>query len=406
MPAFNYVALDTNGKQKKGTLEGDSARQVRAQLREKGLSPLDIQPVTDVKTTQKTKGVVVRTRALSSSDLALITRQLATLIQAGLPVEEALRAVSMQTEKPKIREMILQIRSKVVEGYTLANSLAEFPKAFPSLFRATVSAGEASGHLDLVLDQLADYTETSHDTAKKVQGALIYPLVLSSFSILIVVGLLKYVIPKMVSVFENSGQDLPLLTRILIGSSEWLQNYGGYLFIALILVAFLFKKAMEKPVFRFRVHGLWLKLPLIKRFARGVNSARIANTLNILSRSGVSLIEAMQIAAQVTTNDCIRQGVEEAGRLVKEGTSLNKALDKTGFFPPMLIHMIASGEMSGELSEMLARAAKNQNRELESLTTMLVGLFEPLMMVFMGVLILIIVLAIMLPVISLNSLVG
>jgi general secretion pathway protein F len=406
VPAFNYVALDANGKQKKGTLEGDSARQVRAQLREKGLSPLDITPVTEAKASNnQSKAAVVSARSLSSSDLALVTRQLATLIQAGLPVEEVLRAVSVQTEKPKIREMILQIRSKVVEGYTLANSLSEFPKAFPSLYRATVAAGEASGHLDLVLDQLADYTETSHDTAKKVQNALIYPVVLSLFSVLIVVGLLKYVIPKMVSVFENSGQELPLLTQLLISSSEWLQNYGGYAFFVLIALAVLFKKAMEQPRFRFRVHGIWLRLPLIKRFSRGVNSARIANTLNILSRSGVSLIEAMNIASQVTTNDCIRLAVEEAGQSVKEGSSLHKALDKTGFFPPMLIHMIASGEMSGELPEMLSRAARNQNRELESLTTTLVGLFEPLMMVFMGLLILIIVLAIMLPVISLNTLV-
>ncbi len=405
MPAFNYLVLDGKGRQKKGTLEGDSARQVRQQLRDKGLVPLSVEATISKRAKGQGGGGYSRLR-ISSNELALLTRQLATLIQAALPVEEALKAVAKQVEKPKVRSMILSIRAKVVEGFTLASSLAEYPNAFPGLYRATVSAGEASGHLDLVLEQLADYTESSADTSKKIKGALIYPIVITFFSVSIVVLLLKFVIPKMVAVFENSGQELPGLTVALIASSDFLQDYGGYIFILLIMMGVAFVNAMKNEPFQRRVHSVMLRLPLISRICRGIDSARIASTLSILTRSGVQLVEAVQIASEVTSNICIRDAVRAGGVMLREGSSLNKALDQSGHFPPMMIQMIASGEQSGELDNMLGRAAKNQERELESLIGTIIGLFEPLMMVFMGVVVMVIVLAIMLPIISMNNLVA
>lgn len=418
MPAFEYVVLDPKGRQKKGTLEGDSARQVRQQLREEGLVPLSVDPTVKKVSTAigeggeragsgfSLKSWMSQTYSLSALDLALLTRQMATLVQAGLPVEHALQAMAKQTQKPKVRSMILSVRSKIVEGYTLADGLAEFPKAFPNIYRATVAAGEHSGHLDLVLEQLADYTESSHDTNKKIKGAMIYPVVLTLFSLLIVVGMLNFVVPKMVSVFESSGQTLPGLTRGLIALSEWLQQYGVLLLMLIVAAVFLFRHALKKKSFRYWVHMKVLSMPLLGRITRAINASRVANTLSILSQSGVQLVEALKIAAQVVTNVCMQRAVDQAAVLLQEGTSLHKALDQSNFFPPMMIQMIASGESSGELEAMLSRSALAQERELQGLIGTLVSLFEPLMMVVMGAVVLTIVLAIMLPVISMNTLVN
>ncbi|MBL4867551.1 MAG: type II secretion system inner membrane protein GspF [Pseudomonadales bacterium] len=408
MPAFDYSVLDERGRQKKGSLEGDSARQVRQQLREKGLVPLTVEL-----TVQNGKGATAQGPSLfgprfnlSAADLSLITRQLSTLIQAGLPVEEALRAISKQSEKPKVKSMMLAVRSKVVEGHNLAQALNEFPSAFPHLYRATVAAGEHSGHLDLVLEQLADYTERSHDTSRKIKGAMVYPVVLTSFSILIVVGLMQYIVPKMASVFENSGNELPALTRGLIATSDFVGNYGLYVLVLLALAIFGFSKALQNETFKEKFHRQVLYMPLIGRISRGFNTSRVASTLSILSSSGVQLVEALKIAGEVAGNVCIREAVIEASVKVREGSSLNKSLDQSGYFPPMMIQMIASGEVSGELDTMLFRAASTQERELEALINTLVGLFQPLMMVLMGVVVMTIVLAVMLPIISLNTLIG
>lgn len=407
MAAFDYVVLDEKGRQKKGTLEGDSARQVRQQLRDKGLTPLSVEQTGEqVSSSEKTATQSFSRKSISSSDLALVTRQLATLIQAGLPVEETLRAVSKQSEKPKIASMMLAIRSKVVEGHTLAQSLAIYPNAFPHLYRATVAAGEHSGHLDLVLEQLADYTESSHDTAKKIQGAMIYPVVLTLFSLLIVIGLIRFVIPKMQNVFESSGQELPALTQGLINLSQFLQDYGLFLLLVIIALGIAFSRALRNDAFRYRMHSLILRLPLLSKMSRGVNSARVASTLSILSASGVQLVDALRIAGEVASNWLIRDAVVEAATSLREGSSLHKSLDHCGWFPPMMIQMIAAGENSGELDSMLARAARTQERELEGLISTLVSLFEPLMMIFMGLVILVIVSSIMMPIISMNNLVG
>ncbi|MGB3623595.1 type II secretion system protein GspF [Ketobacter sp. MCCC 1A13808] len=406
MPAFEYVVLDARGKQKKGVLEGDSARQVRQQLKEKGLVPLSVD-TTSQKQDKDDNGKVSFSRAsISAGDLAVVTRQLATLLQAGLPLEEALKAVAKQQEKAKITSVMSAIRSKVVEGHTLASSLSEFPQSFPELYRATVDAGEHSGHLDLVLEQLAEYTEARYRTKKKVQGAMIYPLVLTAFAFLIVAGMLTFVVPKIVSVFADSGQELPTLTKVLIASSELLQNWWWLMAIMATGAFYGFKRALKNEAFKYRFHAWMLRMPLLGKINRGLDASRVASTLSILSRSGVPLVEAMKISGQVAGNVCIRESVVLGADKLKEGSTLFAALDGSGYFPPMMMQMIASGENSGELESMLARAATNQERELEDLIDTIVALFEPLMLVVMGGVVMIIVLSIMMPILSMNSLVG
>jgi general secretion pathway protein F len=408
VPAFDYVVLDARGKQKKGVLEGDSARQVRQQLKEKGLVPLSVE-TTSQKADKDDDNKISFGRAstaISAGDLAILTRQMATLLQAGLPLEEALKAVSKQQEKPKNKSMMLAIRAKVVEGHTLAGSLNEFPRSFPDLYRATVAAGEHSGHLDLVLEQLADYTEARYRTKKKVQGAMIYPIVLTAFAFLIVVGMLTFVVPKIVSVFADSGQELPTLTKILISTSDLLQHWWWLMAIVAVAAVVAFKRALKNEAFRFRFDAWMLKAPLLGKITRGLDASRVASTLSILSKSGVPLVDAMKISGQVASNVCIRESVTLGADKLKEGSSLFAALDSSGYFPPMMMQMIASGENSGELDSMLSRAAINQERELEDLIDTIVALFEPLMLVVMGGVVMMIVLSIMMPILSMNSLIG
>lgn len=406
MPAYEYVVLDASGKQKKGVLEGDSPRQVRQQLKEKGLVPLTVEATAQKSKREEGKLFQLqRGGSMGAADLALATRQLATLCKAGIPIEEALRAVSRQSERPRVASIMLAVRSRVVEGHSLAQALAEFPNAFPELYRATVGAGEHSGHLDLVLEQLADYTESRHRTRRTIQRATVYPMVLTVFAVLIVVGMLTFVVPKIVNVFQSSKQELPLLTKLLISSSDFLVNWWWAIGLLIVAVVYGWKHAMKQPAFKHRVHRRMLKLPLIGKIVRGLESARVISTLAILSKSGVPLVEAMRISAQVSSNLPIREAVAEAATKLREGASLYTSLDACGYFPPMMMQMIASGESSGELDSMLARAAQNQERELEDVISTIVGLFEPLMLVVMGGVVMVIVLAIMLPVISMNSLV-
>lgn len=416
MAAFDYVAIDSAGKQRKGTLEGDSARQVRAQLREKGMTPLSVDETVQKGNKSRSKGgkdgpsnaVDSKTSSyrINSLDLAIITRQMATLIQAGLPIEEALRAIARQVEKSKSQAMMLAIRSRVVEGFSLAKSLEAYPRTFSELFRATVAAGERSGHLDLVLEQLSEYTESSHETSRKIKGAMIYPIVLVCFSILIVTGLVMFIVPKMATTLQSSGQELPFLTAALISMSDFLAGYWWAVICAIVGVVYVVRKLLERPRMRLLRDKWLLTLPVIGRFVRLVNSSRVANTLSILSRSGVPLVEALGISAQVTTNIPIRDAVTAATDALREGGSLNRSLEKSGYFPPMMIQMIASGESSGELDTMLGRAARAQERELDNMITTIIGLFEPLMMVFMGMVVLVIVLAIMMPIFKMQEMVG
>ncbi|MBX9754671.1 MAG: GspF family T2SS innner membrane protein variant XcpS [Pseudomonadaceae bacterium] len=404
MAAFEYLALDNNGRQQKGMLEADSPRQARQFLRDKQLTPLEVKQARGRE--QKSSGTLGFAQGLGARDLALLTRQLATLVQAALPIEEALRAAAAQSTTPKIKSMLLAVRGRVLEGHSLAASLKEYPAAFPELYRATVAAGEHAGHLGLVLDQLADYTEQRQQSRQKIQLALLYPVILMVASLTIVCFLLGYVVPDVVKVFVNTGQELPVLTRGLIATSSVVKSWGWLMALVLIGGVLGIRYALRDEALQRRWDAMVLAIPLVGRLARATNTARFASTLAILSKSGVPLVEALSIAAAVIANLRIRDKVIIAAQTVREGSSLTRALEASEEFPPMMLHMIASGEKSGELDQMLARTARNQENDLAAQVALLVGLFEPFMLVFMGAVVLVIVLAILLPILSLNQLVG
>lgn len=400
MAAFDYIALDDRGREQKGVLEADSSRQIRQLLRDRGWAPIKVEPAAERSRRRRTGWFAPRLGAL---DLSLVTRQFATLVQAGLPLEEALSAVAQQSEKARIRSIMMGVRGRVLEGYPLAEALAEFPAAFDTMYRATVAAGEKSGHLDLVLNNLADYTERQHRLGQNVSTALIYPFMLMLFSVGIVTYLLVAVVPQILEVFDQTDQQLPLATRFLIGASEFLQTSGLWLVAAIVLTVVAAQYALRQPLLRTRFDQAVLTMPVLGRFFRSINASQFASTLAILSQSGVPLVEGMRIAGAVVPNTGMRGRVDTATQLVSEGSSLFRALDQVGGFPPMLLHMIASGESSGELEQMLARVATHQESELERTVTVFVKLLEPIMVGVMGMMVLFIVIAIMLPIMQLNQ---
>jgi general secretion pathway protein F len=342
---------------------------------------------------------------VSSADLALFTRQLATLVRAGLPLEESLLAVSQQTEKPRVQSIVLGVRARVMEGHTLADGFAEFPRVFPEIYRATVAAGEQAGHLDNVLERLADYTEGRDQLRQKVLTALLYPIVLTVICFAIVSALLVYVVPQVVSVFEASKAKLPLATRVLIATSGFLRSYGLYLLIAVVIAVVLFRRWLRNPTARRRFHRFQLRLPLVGKLVRGFNTARFTRTFSILSASAVPVLEALRIAGEVVTNLPMRDAVADAAARVREGAPIGRSLAVSRLFPPMTIHLISSGESSGELENMLERAAISQERELDGLLGAMVGLLGPMLIVIMGLFVMGIVFAMLLPIFEINSLI-
>jgi general secretion pathway protein F len=404
MGAFEYTALDPRGREKRGVLEGDAARQIRQQLREKGWVPLSVEEVAQREAKERKRYAFLR-RGISATELALITRQLATLVRAGLPLEECLRAVSQQADKGRLKSMLLAVRSRVMEGHSLAVGLSDFPHVYPELYRTTVEAGEQSGHLDRVLERLADYTESRQQLRQKIQLAVFYPALLTVVAILVVGGLMTYVVPQVVQVFENIGQELPPLTRGLIAASDFLRNNGLVMLILLGLAIAGFSYLLRNTAVRRRFHRLLLAIPLVSRLERGLNTGRFARTFSILTASGVPVLESLRISAQVMSNLPMKEAVTEATARVREGAGIAAALERSGYFPPMTVQLVASGEASGKLEEMLERAAINQEREIETLIAALLGLFEPLLILFMGSVVLIIVLAILLPIFDLNQLI-
>jgi general secretion pathway protein F len=405
MPAFEYKALDAAGKNKSGVLEADNARQVRQQLREKSLIPLEVKVVEEQKLSEKSVKSFF-TPSISVTDLALLTRQLSTLIEASLPIEEALLAVAEQSEKASTKNMMMAVRSKVVEGHSLAKALGEFPKAFDRLFTAMVAAGEKSGHLDAVLTRLADYAERRHQTQSQITQALVYPVLMTVVALGVVIMLLTTVVPKIIGQFDDMDQQLPGVTKVLIAISEAVQNYGILGLIVIVALIIAFSRMLKNPVLELKWHKRLLKLPFVGKLARGTNTARFARTLSILTSSSVPLLESMKIGGNVLENRHLQNLVKTAADRVKEGSSLRAALDQTRVFPPMMMHMIASGERSGELTQMLARAAENQEREFESTINMSLKIFEPVLIVTMAMMVLFIVMAIILPILELNNLAG
>ena len=406
MAAFEYLALDINGREKKGIVEADSHRQVRQNLRDKDLTPLS------VKASEKKvgKGItslfsgVLRT-SLSFNERALLVRQLATLIAAGLPVEEALLAVSKQGNRNAIQSLVLNVRSKVLEGYSLAQGMADYPRAFPALHRSTVAAGESAGHLDLVLARLADFTETQQASISKVKQALVYPIILLVLTLAILGGLLGYVVPDIVEVFADSEQELPWLTIAVINTSDFVVEWGGLFLLLLLLVGLGLIRLFRSPKIEMSFDKKLLGVPVVGKLSLGNNISQFASTLSILTSSGVPLVDAMQISSEVLSNTWLRTLVVDATNRVREGSTLYSALDQSTYFPPMMLHMIASGEASGELDQMLSRVAEHQEADASMILNVLVSLFGPLMLVFMGGAVFAIVMAILLPIINLNQLV-
>lgn len=398
MGAYQYQALKKNGSTNKGVIEADSERHARQLLREQGLIPTQVQTLAQQRTGNK-KGKI------SAADLALLTRQLATLLAAGIPVEESLRGVSEQTEKDKVRELIIGIRAKVLEGYGLAQAMAQYPQAFPELYRATVGSGEQTGRLDLVLEKLADYTENQQQTRQKVQQALIYPLLMIFVSIAIISFLLTFVVPKIIEVFTGSGQTLPAMTQLLISFSHFIKAYGLYTLIFIVLAIMAFKKSLNNIKIKTTWHKMLLRLPIVSYLVKTINVARYIHTFGILFAAGVSVLETMRVSASLVTNVVMRQAFDTATLRVREGSGISEALKETRYISPMAIHLIASGEKSGQLSNMMERAANHLDNEVKRLIDTSLTLLEPLVILLMGAVVLFIVLATLLPIFSMEQLV-
>ncbi|WP_435212015.1 type II secretion system inner membrane protein GspF [Luminiphilus sp. nBUS_16] len=405
MSAFRYKALNLEGRLVKGVLEADSERHLRAQLRAQQLRPVEVLGV-EMKVAKGPRSRFVFFKSgLSGSELALITRQLATLVASALPLDECLQAAAEQTRKPSIKSILLEVRSRVSEGYTLASGMAQYPQAFGEMYRAMVHAGEQAGQLAPVLEQLAAYTENRQLTAQKLKLALIYPFVLMGVAVSVVAALMVFVVPELVSIFTHTKKELPPLTVGLIATSDFLRNWGAYLLVGFVLSGIGLRRLLQEPRRQLAWHQLLLRVPGIGRVLTGIDTARFSSTLSILMASGVPLLDALHIAGSVMSNRELQQAATKVAVNVKEGSSLNKALSQGAFFPPMMVHMVASGEVSGELEVMLERSAVNQERELEMTLGTVMGLFEPLMVILMGGVVLLIVLAILLPIFDLNTMV-
>lgn len=403
MAVFRYEALDNRGKTVKGSVEADSARAARAQLRVKGLTPIELESAEQATAKSASKGVFVRD--LSAKDVVLITRQLASLLTARMTLASALSALVEQAEKPLIREKLASIRGEVVAGGSLSKALAQHPKAFNETYVATVAAGESTGDLGGVLSRLADNLEASAALQQKVTAAFIYPAIVTLVALMVVTGLLTYVVPQVVSVFQNTNQKLPGLTLAMIAMSDLLRNWGWLIILVIALGVYVFKNALKSKAFRLQVDEFLLGTPILGPFIRAVNTSRLASTLAILVGSGVPILKALAAANRTLSNSALQIAMVEVEERVKEGSGLSKALGRSGLFPPVLTHLVASGEATGQLAEMLDRASTGQRAEVERKALWLTSLLEPILILVMGLVVLMIVLAVMMPIIEVNQLI-
>lgn len=401
MPAYRYEAADAAGQLARGVIDADSPRHARGLLRDRGLAPLEVSAVQDG-ATGASRAIGAR---LGAGELSLATRQLASLLSARLPIEQALDAVVEQAERQSVRERFAAVRSEVVGGQTLAQALAKHPRDFPEVYRALVSAGEQSGDLALVMSRLADYIEARTALAQRIGLAFTYPAIVTVVAVLVIVAMLAYVVPQVVSVFAQTSQELPWLTVALIATSDFVRHWGLLVLVAAIGALVGFRAALRSPSFRLSWHRRTLTLPVAGRLIRGLNTARFASTLGILTSSGVPLIRALEAGARTLSNEALRGNVHDAISRVREGVPLSRALKAGGQFPPLMIHMIASGEATGELPQMLERTAATLSQETERRTMTLTSLLEPLLILAMGAIVLVIVLAVLLPIIEINDLV-
>lgn len=405
MTAYRYRALNPGGKLVRGVLEADSERQVRVQLRKQKLRPVEVQTAARAEAANSSLRQRLLPTRIKGADLALLTRQLATLVQSNLPLADCLQAAAEQTRRARTKGMLLQIRSRVSEGHTLAYAMAEFPMAFNEMYRAMVTAGEHAGFLGPVLEQLADYAERRQHSGQQLRMAMIYPFILLGVAVAVIVALMVFVVPELIGIFSQSNRELPGLTIALIAASDFFRSYSLWLFLSLVLGVIALRRLLRNPKRRLVWHSVLLRVPGVSGLLVALDTARFASTLSILMASGVPLLEALRIAGQVLVNLALRAESEDVAVRVQEGSSLSQALASAEHFPPMMVHMVASGESSGSLEDMLERSASNQERELEMTLGTVMGLFEPLMVVFMGGMVLLIVLAILLPIFDLNTMV-
>ena len=398
MAAFQYRALDAGGREQKGVIEADSARGARSALRERGLSPLEVGAIGD------TGAGRARRVRLATAELTLLSRQWATLLASGLTVEHALAALIEQAEHERARQVLAGVRSEIVAGHSLSAALERFPLVFPTLYRASVGAGERSGELPRVMLQLADHLEHSDALRRKTLQALIYPMLVACVALAIITALMIWVVPQVVGVFEQSRQSLPALTRIMIAVSAFIQHWGVLVVIVLSGLGLAFATALRRRAFRRRIDHLLLRLPLVGRHLRTLDATRFASTLSILVGSGVPLLAALEAGGRVVQRIPLREAVACAAEKVREGVGLSRALASTRSFPPLLLHMIANGEASGQIAPLLDKAARLQQQELEARTATLTSLIEPALLLLMGAVVLLIVLAVMQPIIEINTL--
>ena len=405
MPAFRYEAVDAMGATRKGVVNADSARSARADLREQGLTPLSVEAIAaqvDAAGVAKSRGFG---ESLSQVELALFTRQLASLLEAGLPLEQAFTALLEQAERPYVRDLVASIRSEVMGGASFSDALSRHPRDFADIYRALVASGEQIGHLARVLSRLADYIERRNALVQKVRLAFTYPAIVTVVAFAIVIFLLTYVVPQIVSVFANTKQKLPVLTVIMLGVSNFVRAYGILVGLALAGAFWMWRRALRNPDLKRRWHTWLLTAPVYGKFERSLNTARFASTLAITTGSGVPILRALDTSRDTLSNVAMKELVEQASASVREGVSLARALSAQKHFPPMLIHMIRAGEITGELPAMLERAASSQQQDLERRTLTIAGLLEPVLILAMGLVVLLIVLAVLMPIIEINQLV-
>ncbi|MDP2144726.1 MAG: type II secretion system inner membrane protein GspF [Gallionella sp.] len=400
MEAFQYQAMDASGRSVSGVVQADTARQARAQLRAQGLLPSMVGQVH-----ARERARLAWTRGIPAAELSLVTRQMATLLDSGLTMEQSLNALLEEATDPMTREVLAGVKTEVTSGQSLAGALGVYEKSFPDFYRALVHGGEESGALPVVLQHLADYLDARQALKQKTTLALLYPMLVTIVAIMIVTGLLVYVVPQVVQVFQQSRQSLPLLTRVMIALSDFLRAAWPYLAVMIAGGFAAAHVALRRDATRRRWHGVLLRMPGLGALIRGINTSRFASTLAILVGGGVPLLSALASAARVMTNMVLREAVEHAIDRVREGTSLARALGETRAFPPLLIHLVASGEVSGKLEQMLNRAAQLETQALERRLAVFLTLLEPAMILAMGGIVLLIVLAILLPIIEINQLV-
>ena len=403
MPGYQYTAYDIDGREQRGVLESDSPRLARAQLRDQGLFPLNVTLIEAANDT----GIKDKSRRikLNTDDLARITRQLSTLLGAGLTIEQTFNALIEQAETESERQLLARLRGAVLEGQSLGGALAAYPDTFSDLYRTLISAGEASGKLPEVLARLADHVESQQAIRQKFVVAMIYPAIVMLVCALVVTGLMIYVVPQVVGVFESTRQTLPWITRALLGFSRFLQA-TGVVWIALAMIGFLVaRSALKKESLRRKWHAWLLTLPIVGRLIRAQQSSQLAATLSILVGSGIPVLNALNAGVGVVSNLPMRDAIERATNAVREGAGLSQSLAQSKQFPPVMVHLIASGEASGRLPQTLATAAYQQQRDLEMRTSAIAATVEPVMILVMGVVVLLIVLAVLLPIFELNQLV-